>query len=63
VISFLVSHWNELIALPPWQPADGEHEINTCGAMLISGHAALRAILMRSEKVEVAAWAQQEPQY
>jgi len=31
--------------------------------MLMSGHAAFLAILILSEKDDVAAWAQQEPQY
>ena len=35
----------------------------TCGAMLISGQAAERAIVILSESEEVAAWAQHEPQY
>ena len=35
----------------------------TCGAMLMSGQAALLAILILSDREEVAAWAQQLPQY
>ena len=37
--------------------------IVTCGAMLMSGQAALLAILILSDREEVAAWAQQLPQY
>ena len=44
-------------------PSPGPQEIRTWGAMLISGHWALRAILIRSDRDEVAAWAQHEPQY
>ena len=38
-------------------------ERRTWGAMLTSGQAAFRAILILSEREEVAAWAQQLPQY
>ena len=37
--------------------------VATCGAMLISGQAAFLAILILSDKEEVAAWAQHDPQY
>ena len=38
-------------------------KIVTWGEMLMSGHAAFLAILILSEREEVAAWAQQLPQY
>ena len=40
-----------------------EEQQKTCGAILISGQAAFLAILIRSEREDVAAWAQQDPQY
>lgn len=51
-------------ASPPWQPSSFIlQEITTWGEMLISGQEAFLAIFILSEMVEVAAWAQQEPQY
>jgi len=59
-----------LNASPPWQPLSWSsptptelHEITFCGAMLMSGHLAFLAILILSERADVAAWAQQDPQY
>lgn len=39
------------------------HEIRGWGETLMSGQAAFLAILILSERTEVAAWAQQDPQY
>ena len=40
-----------------------QEQQKTCGAILISGQAAFLAILILSEREDVAAWAQQDPQY
>jgi hypothetical protein len=51
-------------ASPPWHPSSFIlQEITTYGEMLMSGQTAFLAIFILSEKAEVAAWAQQDPQY
>jgi len=54
-ISFLDIHSKALKASPPWQPSSPEQEIRTYGATLTSGQAAFLAILILSDKAEVAA--------